>query len=555
MNHLQNMILKHIIGVLLLFSTIKAQTYVWPLDSPLTITGNYGELRPNHFHAGLDFSTGGKLNQPVYSTALGYVSRIKISSGGYGKSIYITHSNGVTSVYAHLNSFVKKINEVVTKTQYQNKSFEIDVNFKPNEIIIQQKELIGFSGNTGNSNAPHLHFELREDKTEAPYNVLKMMKVRDTIKPKLSRIAIYNLADTTMPQVLLTLPVKWNKKSRLSIPKDTVVLKNNILGLGFNGFDLLTQQGNPNNIYGATLVLDNKLIYSHQLQNISFAEQRYVNEFSEVIDKQRYQRCFLPTLFPKEMYPAYSRKGRIILTDTLPHELMLTLSDEAGNQTVFKFYVKANKLALYSAPTIKSDVFVNCTKDFLILKNNLQIFIPAYTLFNSTNLIFENTIERSGKLIILPSEANLKSTSIVGFEVPKKYLAVKNKLILKSGSNTFAPINVNDSVFYSVKNFGWFQLFVDTIKPNLKSLFRVTKSSTQKNINSIDFSIVDEDSGIGSYNLYANDIWVLAEYDAKNNLLSYKPDDSTPLGNVKFRLEVEDKVKNKSTLQFELNLK
>lgn len=555
MNHLQNNTLKLILCFLVHSLSTKSQTYAWPLDSPLTITGNYGELRPNHFHAGLDFSTGGKLNQSVYATAAGYISRIKISSGGYGKSIYITHPNGVTSVYAHLNSFVKKIQEVVVKTQYQNKSFEIDINLKPTDLVISQKELLGFSGNTGNSSGPHLHFELRDEKTEAPYNVLKIMKVRDTIKPRLNRIAIYNLADTTMPHVLLTLPVKLNKKNRLSLPKDTVILKNNILGLGFNGFDLLSHQGNPNNIYSATLILDNKLIYSHQLQNISFADQRYVNEFSEVIEKQKYQRCFLPTLFPKEMYSSYSRKGRVILTDTLPHEVMLTLSDEASNQTVLKFYIKAGNLALYSPPKIKSDVFVNCTQDFLILKNNLQIFIPAYTLYNSTNLIFENTIERSGKLIILPSEANLKSTSIVGFEVPKKYLPVKNKLILKSGTNTFVPINVNDSVFYSVKNFGWFQLNVDTVKPSLKSLFRVTKSASQKSINSIDFSIIDEDSGIGSYNLFVNDNWVLAEYDAKNNLLSYKPDSETPVGNVKFRLEVEDKVKNKSTLQFELNLK
>lgn len=555
MNRLQNKVLKLIICLSLLTGSLYAQTYAWPLDSPLIITGNYGELRPNHFHAGLDFSTGGKLNQSVYATASGYISRIKISSVGYGKSIYVTHPNGVTSVYAHLNSFVKKIADLVVKTQYQNKSFEIDINLKPTDLIVSQKELLGFSGNTGNSTAPHLHFELRDEKTEIPFNVLKILKVRDTIKPKLNRIAIYNLADTTMPQVLLTLPVKLNKKNRLGLPKDTVVLKNNILGVGFNGFDLLSQQGNPNNVFSATLTLDNKLIYSHQLQNISFADQRYVNEFSEVIEKQKYQRCFLPTLFPKEMYPSYSRKGRIILTDTLPHEVMITLSDEVNNQTVLKFYIKANKLALYSPPKIKSDVFVNCTQDFLILRNNLQIFIPAFTLYNSTNLIFENTIERSGKLIILPSEANLKSTSIVGFEVPKKYLSVKNKLILKSGSNTFVPINVNDSVFYSVKNFGWFQLTVDTMKPKLKSLFRVTKTSSQKNINSIDFSIVDDDSGIGAYNLFVNDTWVLVEYDAKNNLLTYKPDSSSPTGNVKFRLEVEDKVKNKSILQFELNLK
>jgi murein DD-endopeptidase MepM/ murein hydrolase activator NlpD len=161
MNRLQNKVLKLIICLSLLTGSLYAQTYAWPLDSPLIITGNYGELRPNHFHAGLDFSTGGKLNQSVYATASGYISRIKISSVGYGKSIYVTHPNGVTSVYAHLNSFVKKIADLVVNTQYQNKSFEIDINLKPTDLIVSQKELLGFSGNTGNSTAPHLHFELR----------------------------------------------------------------------------------------------------------------------------------------------------------------------------------------------------------------------------------------------------------------------------------------------------------------------------------------------------------------------------------------------------------
>jgi hypothetical protein len=546
---------KIILLFLILISICKGQNFSWPLDSPIVISGNYGELRPNHFHAGIDLSTGGKINKPVYATASGYVSRIKVSAIGYGKSIYITHPNGIVSVYAHLNSYNKLIAELVFKKQYELKSYEVDFNLTPNTINITNKEIVGFSGNTGNSTGPHLHFELRNEKTEVPANVLNYFKVIDTIKPKLNAIAIYNLADTTMPQALATLKIKTDKNNLLRLYKDTINLKYNILGIGFCGFDLMRDKGSINNIFAASVTLDNKLIYNHELNNISFADQRYVNEFSEVIEKQKYQRCFLPTLFPKEMYTSYFRKGRIILTDTLVHEITLTVSDEVYNQSVLKFWVKAKKLSPYLPPKIKSNDFVDCTKDFLILKNKLQIFIPANTLYKSTNLIFENTIERSGKLIILPSEANLKSTSIVGFEVPKKYLSVKNKLILNSGSNTFTPINVNDSIFYSVKNFGWFQLNVDTIKPKIKLLYRITKTQTQKNINSIDFKITDDESGIGKYNLYINDKWVLTEYDAKNDLLTYTIDGETPVGNVKFKLEIEDKVKNVNTLNFELNLK
>ncbi len=526
--------------------------FLWPIDSPQVITGNYGELRPNHFHAGIDFSTNGKLNLPIYAIADGYISRIKVNSTGYGKSIYITHKDGKLSLYAHLNSFAQKIADIVKKEQYKKQNYEVDFKLNPNDIKITAKEIIGLSGNSGNSTGPHLHFEIRDEQSETPLNPLEYYEVNDTIAPTIQQIAFYNLADTSSPKFLSAYKIKQTKKDSLVLLKDSIILKQGILGFAFSGFDQFKIKGCRNNIFCAKLYFDGKLIYTHQLDQIHFDESRYVNEFSEEIEKTKFQKCFLPTLYPKAMYDNCKNKGRILLTDTNYHSILLTTNDEQGNERSFKFYFKTKKLNYYSKPTINSDVYVNCSKDFMISKNKLQIFIPANTLYYSTALIFENTIENTGKLIILPTDLHLKSTSIVGFEVPKKYLRNKTKLVLKSGTSVLKPINVNDSVFYSVQNFGWFQLIQDTVAPKIKTQIPEKKLNAIKKSNSISFIMIDDLSGIFKYNLFVNDKWVLGEYDAKSDVITYNFDANTPSGTLNIKLEAKDKVGNNTTFEYKV---
>ncbi len=533
--------------------------YRWPLDSPRVITGNYGELRPNHFHAGLDFSTNNLMNLPVYATESGYVSRVKISSVGYGKSVYITHPNGKVSVYCHLNSLNPALTELVKKEQYAKKYYEVEIFPKPKTIQIKKGELFALSGNTGNSTGPHLHFEIRDEKTEMPLNPLQFFEVNDTILPIIQNIAFYSLADTTDPKFLISSPVKKLKNDSLFVTRDSIILKNSILGFAFSAFDQLVPKGNSNNVFSANLFFDGRLIYSHSLDSISFDDARYVNEFSESVELSKketikLQKCFLPTLYPPGFYDNCFNKGRILLFDTNYHNIKLVVFDESANERAIQLYVKTRNFNYYSK-AINSDVFVDCTRDFMISKNKLQIYIPAKTLYHSTGLIFENTVESTGKLIILPSEANLRSTSIVGFEVPQKLLKNKTKLILKSGSSTFYPINNKDSVFYSVRNFGWFQLETDTVAPKVKTKLTSAQILKVKKWETFMFVINDELSGVYKYNLYINDKWVIGEYDAKSDQLTYHFDTDTPPGDLPFKLEVEDRVGNKTVFEYFLKRK
>ena len=185
-----------------------------PLDIPMQLSGNFGELRPNHFHAGFDFKTNQREGLNVYASGDGYISRIKISTAGYGKAIYITHPNGYTSVYGHLQKAIGKIQDKIIELQYAEKSYEIEAFFKPDELPVTKGEIIALSGNTGGSEGPHLHFEFRENKTEQIVNPLFFgLNIKDTRNPTVANLLVYpidnnSVANESKRPVILSLSLQ-----------------------------------------------------------------------------------------------------------------------------------------------------------------------------------------------------------------------------------------------------------------------------------------------------------------------------------------------------------
>ncbi|MBK7310950.1 MAG: M23 family metallopeptidase [Sphingobacteriaceae bacterium] len=542
--------MKKIVSSLFLCFTISviAQKgdFKWPLADPIVLSGNYGELRPNHFHAGLDFSTKNAINLPVYAAKDGYVSRIKVSSMGYGKCVYITHANGKVTVYGHLTNYEPALNKYVKSEQKKAKQYEVELFPKPGEIKYKGGDIIGYSGNSGNSTGPHLHFEIRDEKTEVPLNPALFYNIEDNQAPTLTHLGLYNLADTTNPRFLNFYPV-ITKDGKMKLKKDTLVLKSNIIGVAFSGQDKFTATGSTNNIYEVQIKFDEKPFYKHQLDNIPFDDAKYVSQFSQMQEKWRFQKCFQSTIFPRGMYKGVANKGRIMIGDTNVHKIRMIFKDEKGNQSELEFCVKAKEIRYFEPPTIQGDIFANANEDVLFGRKKLQIFIPAYTLYNSGAVIFENTLEASGKLMILPFDATLRSTAIVGFEVPKKFKKFKDKLVFKNVDNTYTPIVKNDSVFYSVRNFGGFVLIVDSLAPKIKTELPAAKLKTAKGLNKLVFVISEELSGIKDYKLTINGEWALAEFDAKSGRLTYFIEEDTPKGELNLVVEAMDKCKNKAS--------
>lgn len=524
--------------------------YIWPVDSNLNVTGNYGELRPNHFHAGIDFSTAGAINLPVYSIEEGYISRIRISPYGYGKCVYITHPDGKVSVYAHLNAFSLKVANLAKEYQYATQSSEFDFMLKPRTAYVRRNEIIGRSGNTGSSTGPHLHFEIRDELSEVPLNPLNFYRLNDKQAPELNAIGFYTLADTSAPAFLFSKRVKAGSSNDLTLENDYITLPGSIIGLAFSGFDRCKINGSMNNIYSVKLFENDNLIYEHYLDSIGFHESRYINEFIDREGKNKFQKCFMPTVYPKGLYGKCVRKGRLLLNDTAYSKIKLVFMDESGNKSSLQFYLKAKQINGFKYHKPEGDVFVNCAKDVRLKKNGISLFIPRNSLFYSQGFFVENSLATKGKLQIAPS-VNLCGAVRIGFKVPAAFEPKRQQLILK-GNSLYFPTVRKDSVFFDVKEFGNFSLMMDTVPPEIKLIYSDRKIKDAWQMDAFSFFVRDKLSGIGKYNLWLNNSWVPVEYDVKTDLLTYYFDEETPMGILNFKLEVFDKSGNSSFLEYVL---
>ena len=514
--------------------------FIYPLDRDVVVTGNYGEIRPNHFHARLDFSTNPIINLPIKSVADGYVSRIKIGSGGYGRVLYVTHTNGYVSVYAHQKKYAQKIDEYIKKLQLEQKKNEIEVYPKANELSVKKGEVIGYTGNSGSSTGPHLHFEIREEKSEIPINPLLVYDVKDDVKPELTHLAIYSTADTNYIKRVSSIPVKYIG-DKLSLPKYTQVLTENTFAIGFSGFDRANGSTNKNNIYEAKVLLDNKIIYHHQLNNISFDNGRYVNIFSEKEGGVKFQKCFSPTCYDIAIYKSLINGGKIVLNDTLSHKISLQINDEKGNKNALTFFVKTKNLKGYAVNTIKHNVF--CNQDANIKKEDVEVFIKAGTL--SANASVGVYINKLGKAVVGNKDEDLLKAFTLSIKIPKAIPGKENKMVLINEGHCMVGTYENGWLKAESKSFGIFSYGYDTVAPTIVLPSSKKKTSTS----SIKFKVADNLSGIADYHIYVNGVWQIAEYDAKSATITCYFTEPNPKT---LKIEVTDKVGNKAVLNREL---
>ena len=258
-----------------------------PLDNTLILSGNFGELRSNHFHSGIDIKTQKKEGLAVYSSADGSVSRVKISHGGFGKALYIDHPNGFTTVYGHLKNFSEKIEDYVKKIQYEKKMYEVDLYLNKKDLVVKQNEIIAFSGNTGGSTGPHLHYEIRSSANQKPLNPLLFgLNVDDSKRPEIKSIYLYNNLDLNNYRSIN--PNKLNlKKVNDSIYITSEAFVENKFGFGVNIFDRQDLANNKNGVYKILSFVDNNLVSSIKFDAFSFEESILINT---LIDYKHYSQ-------------------------------------------------------------------------------------------------------------------------------------------------------------------------------------------------------------------------------------------------------------------------
>src|SRR5690554_1064938 len=538
-----------------------------PLDIPLYLSGNFGELRNNHFHAGLDIKTQGTIGAKVYAVADGYVSRIRVSPYGYGNALYISHPNGYTSVYAHLEKYSDKIATIVKNTQYREESFDVQLFPGANQINVKKGELVAYSGNTGGSAGPHLHFEIRDTKTEHPYNPLLFgFDVKDNRKAEIKSVKIYPLNDTSLingsnqPKHFTAVGSNGNYRLNSSYP----ILLNGIYGFGIESIDRMNGQHNSYGLHNIKLWKDSSLIFEQEINEFAFREGRYLNALIDypyyIQRRRRIQRSYRLPGNRLRFYKTLVNNGKVVITEGEKVEMRYEVSDFEGNTSRIAFTVTGKSTRSQSTQASvgaqKVRLFPYNEKNTFI-QEDLLVVLPKGVLYK--DLLFAYRKDDKNPKTIGPiywiHDHYTPLHSYMTISIKQRGLSLKEKsqaiiVSTTNGSNFYGEGGKwnGDNISVKTRSFGGYGIAIDSIPPKITPI-NIYPGADMSNKWSISIKITDNLSHIDTYRAEINGKWILMEYDAKNDMLYHYFDERTKTGTHHFKITVSDGVGNTSTYE------
>lgn len=520
-----------------------------PLDiTPPALAGSFGEIRGNHFHSGIDFRTNQREGYPVYAVADGYISRLRVQNSGFGQALYINHPNGFTSVYGHLQRFAPKIASIVKNLEYEKKSFEIDE--FPNETLIpvRKGEVIAWSGNRGSSGGPHLHFEIRDTKTEETINPQFFgIDIADNIPPVIYSLYAYRLNgkvfnENTPKQAIAISGANGNYKTTAPISLTGEV------GFGIVVTDRHNGLSGTNGVYSIQLELDGKMVYTSALERFAFEDSKGINSHIDyptfLNTKRSIQKSFIEPGNPLKIYSNLVNSGRVNFNDGQSHQLRYIITDSKGNASVLPFTVNAGNGPIVTSGA-QSGIIYPYNKINEFNTDEIKVIFPLGTLYSDLNFAYKKLPKPAGNSWSAIHQVHNRYTPIhVGFDLWIKAdqlpgdLRTKALIVNANGSSQGGSFD-EGYIKATPKNFGSFHIAVDTVPPRIVPV-NISEGKNMAGLSKIFFKISDNLSGVKSINGYLDGKWILMEFDTKTATLWHSFDERTTPGKHTLELVVAD---------------
>lgn len=536
------------------------------MDLPVEVAGNFMELRSNHFHSGLDLKTNGRVGQPVKATGDGWVSRIKISPWGYGKAVYIDHPSGHTTVYGHLDRLNGVLATTVLDLQYAARRFSIDKYFKPGELPVKQGDVIAFSGNTGGSTAPHLHYEVRRTSDQHALDPEAYgVKTLDKVPPTFRGLRIDPLDTLSKsgpyPGAARGIPVTALNDSTFVLKAGTTAAAWGTVGLSVHVIDRYSNSHNVCGIRSLQVSVDGRMVCEIRLDEADFGLQRYANAYMDYgLYKEKsmfYNRCYKLPNNKLDLYTPSRSPGRITVEPGRDHDVVVVATDASGNRSTLSFVLKgatAEEAAAWPAARREGQLVLH-DRPHVIEEPGMRFSLPPNALYEDAWLRSGSSPMAAGNLsptyTIQDPYTPLQLAGELSIAVTGEYtedLAPKLLIVRRAGNKWTAEggIFADGRVTARVKSLGQFTVQLDTVPPVMTPIGLQADMRGRKNFK---VKVTDNLSGLDQWVARLDGQWILMEYEPKTHTLEHIFDSySDKPGKHEFELEVVDERGNRSRI-------
>jgi len=533
--------------------------YLDPLNFPIQLAADFGELRTNHYHMGLDIRTQQVENKPVFAAAGGYVSRVYISPYGYGNMMMVTHPNGTTTLYAHLNRYFDALTQYVKQQQYKSQSWEQDLTIPANMFPVSKGQQIALSGNTGGSEGPHLHFEIRDTKTGMHYNPqLKGIEIPDNIPPAISGFYWYDRRFSTYQVGANVVTLRKNAEGYAT---NTIKVPSPIVGLGIVARDKTSNSPFYFGIYSAQVFLDGKQVFQFRLNNFDNAQSRYVNagtDYKRIAQGgSKVQYLFVLPGNKLNIFDGTQGDGSINLTDTLVHDILVKVADAEGNISNIKSQIQfvpsleketAVPTSNFQALPNKPGHFQTANASFIYTENTFYDIVP----FHMSESAATSSLQASPTIHLENSSIPVHDFYTVGIHYQgnpdlKQYAVLQLKRG-KDGSVTKGNWSGN-RLIGKFNRLGNVAIVLDSVAPNIISV-NVRDNMVLSTNGRLTVRVSDNMGDFQSFTGTVDGGWLL--FSRRGNTFTYENDEHFPIGEHIVEFTVVDIAGNKTVKQFKV---